>query len=147
MKLYSLNEITSLAERFENLTLPKTEWTHDAHLTVAAWYLLNSPAEQAIEMIRQNIKTYNESVGGKNTDTSGYHETITLFYMLEIDAFFNSCSVEDKFDAMTSFFKSSIAAKNYPFQFYSTERLSSKEARLNWTEPDLKPLTRNKILV
>ncbi len=34
------DEILALVRRFEDCTLPREEWTHAAHLTVALWHLL-----------------------------------------------------------------------------------------------------------
>lgn len=143
MKHPTLSEIEILVDKFENRSLPKDDWTHGAHLTVGAWYVLNYPIEQAIDLIRNNIKSYNESIGGKNTETAGYHETITLFYMFEMDSFFKSISFETSSEALSMFFSSKIVSKEYPFMFYSTSLLSSIEARKNWMEPDLKPLSKN----
>ncbi len=143
MKNPTLSEIEILVGKFENKLLPKDDWTHNAHLTVGAWYVLNNPIEQAIELIRNNIKAYNESIGGKNTETAGYHETITLFYMFEMASFFNSISFETSSEALSLFFSSKIVSKEYPFLFYSKSLLSSIEARKNWIEPDLKLLSKN----
>lgn len=146
MKNLTLSEIEILVEKFENKSLPKDDWTHDAHLTVGAWYVLNYPIEKAIEMIRNNIKSYNESIGGKNTETSGYHETITLFYMFEMDTFFNFKTFDNLQTAFQLFYNCEITIKEYPFRFYSSTLLSSKNARMNWIEPDLKLLSKNTYL-
>lgn len=36
---YTLTHILSIVERFNSTTLPKSEWTHEAHCIVALWYL------------------------------------------------------------------------------------------------------------
>lgn len=138
----SLSEIEKLISGFESKTLPKEKWTHHAHLTAGIWYLLHKKEDDAISFIRNSIKTYNVSVGGQNTETSGYHETITLFYMNEISRFIKQNFIADKLELINSFFKSEIVKKEYPFQFYSKDLLASSTARLNWVEPDLRPLTK-----
>ena len=40
------------------------------------------------------IRTYNEAVGTANTDTAGYHETLTQLYIRGVRAFLATC-VED----------------------------------------------------
>jgi hypothetical protein len=42
----SRRDVPGLVARFEDLTLPKAEWTHQAHLTVALWYASHLPARR-----------------------------------------------------------------------------------------------------
>ena len=70
--------------RFETGTLPKSEWTHGAHVAAAASYLHGSNFEAVLPLMRARIRFFNEAVGGENTDTSGYHETLTCFWLLVI---------------------------------------------------------------
>ncbi|MDB5227361.1 MAG: hypothetical protein JWN78_1554 [Bacteroidota bacterium] len=71
------SNIRTLAEEFENETLPKALWTYEAHLATGLYYVLNLESEAAFNKIRTNIKKYNLATGGENTETTGYHETIT----------------------------------------------------------------------
>lgn len=72
--------------RFEAGTLTKEEWTHAAHLRMAAWYVWNySPLEAGVR-IRAGIRHLNECLGGQNTEDSGYHETLTEFWIREVRA-------------------------------------------------------------
>src|SRR3712207_1988725 len=77
----SSEEIERLISAFESCTLPRAEWTHRAHLTVGLWYLLHHPKEEATALIRESIQKYNHACGIITTRESGYHETITLFYV------------------------------------------------------------------
>jgi hypothetical protein len=61
-------------EAFERGTWPKSHWTHAAHVTVAASYLLKYQLEEATDRIRRNIRHYNECAGTVNSDHVGYHE-------------------------------------------------------------------------
>src|SRR5690349_2455346 len=58
-------------------SLPKPEWTHAAHFAAAFW-LLSSPDHDARREMPDFIRAYNEATGTPNTDSGGYHETITL---------------------------------------------------------------------
>src|ERR1700761_8073008 len=58
-------------------SLPKPEWTHAGHFAAAFW-ILSQPDMDAERDMPGLIKTYNEATGVHNTDTTGYHETITL---------------------------------------------------------------------
>ena len=67
--------------------LAKDEWTVEAHLVVELWNILHYDLPEAEQRIRDGIKSYTVAAGGHNTDSTGYHETITLFYMDAIDDF------------------------------------------------------------
>src|SRR3546814_10901893 len=72
------DEIERIATGFCAGTLPKEEWTHRAHFSTALWLMLRRPDIVPERDMAGMIAAYNESVGGVNSDTSGYHETITL---------------------------------------------------------------------
>jgi hypothetical protein len=60
-------------------TLPKSEWTHEAHLRAGLWHAVHHPDAIALNLLRERIRAYNESTGVANTASSGYHETTTRF--------------------------------------------------------------------
>ena len=98
MKAYHHQEIHQLITQFQTLTLPKTNWTHAAHLIVAVWHNWHYDPLLAFQMVKQRIIAYNEAVGTVNTDTSGYHETLTRFWMEKTGEFLEKhpfSSVED----------------------------------------------------
>ena len=72
-------EIAHIGEGLLARTLSRPEWTHEAHLA-ATTYLLTCRARcrHRSGAGRAIIRSYNESVGGVNSDSEGYHETITL---------------------------------------------------------------------
>ena len=88
-----------IAAAFCSRTLPKAQWTHEAHLRVGLWHLLNHSAEEALRLMRQRIKTYNLATGGQNTDDAGYHETITRFFLRRIEHFLTTadCAAARRF--------------------------------------------------
>jgi hypothetical protein len=138
----TLEKATELVTRFEGCTLPKEQWTHEAHFIMAFWYCLQYPLPAAVQKIRQGIKAYNVSVGGQNTDSTGYHETITLFYIKTISAYIISKGVTEFAGGQVELLvQQPFIAKDYALQFYSKALLTSKEARKTWMQPDLKPLT------
>jgi hypothetical protein len=135
-----MEEVSLLVAQFENCTLPKSKWTHEAHFIMALWYCCNLPLPQAIQTIRNGIKKYNVSVGGENSDMAGYHETITLFYTATIANYLLTTGITTLTDEqMAVFLQQPFLAKDYPLNFYSKELLMSKEARRNWIRPDKKP--------
>jgi hypothetical protein len=138
----TLPEINRIVDGFKNHTLPKEEWTHKHHVLVATWYLLHFTTEETIVFLRQGIKSYNESTGGRNSDTEGYHETITLFWIYKINAFIQNHKNKSIEGIMSSILEGDFIRTNSPLQYYSEGQLMSVEARKNWMEPDLKSLER-----
>lgn len=137
MITYSEAEIDSLLRRFESRKLPRTEWTHEAHLVVAICYCVKYPFQKALELARQNITAHNESVGTPNTDTEGYHETITRLWLVLALSFIKQSATPSVTEICNNFIKSGMGKSSYPLIFYTKERLFSVEARHNWVEPDL----------
>ena len=132
--------IATLVSQFESHTLPKPEWTHEAHLAVGTWYVKNHGVERALTVLRANICSYNESVGTVNSDNGGYHETITCVYIKLIDYFLNIVDKNLGVDECCKLLTSRFGERNFLLTFYSREHLFSVAARRGWVEPDLRPL-------
>ena len=71
------DDIARIATGVIDRTLPKSEWTHAAHFAAAVWVLTRPDMDAARDMPGL-IRAYNTATGVANTDTEGYHETITL---------------------------------------------------------------------
>lgn len=138
MNNYSESEIESLIHRFEVRKLPKSEWTHEAHLVVAIWYSKKYDFMTALNLVRKNITNHNDSVGTPNTDSEGYHESITRFWLLTAQEFIRSHSSLTMTELCNRFIHSEFGKRDYPLKYYSRELLFSVEARHSWMEPDLK---------
>ncbi len=137
---YTKNDIISLIVRFEEQKLPKSEWTHEAHLAVGIWYSHRLPEDEALETVRNLIIKHNESVGTPNTDHEGYHETITRFWLLMARRFLAKYSFSTFSKAINAFISWDFSKNNFPLHYYSEDLLFSVEARKNWVEPDILPL-------
>lgn len=140
MITYTETEVRSLIERFERCELPKSEWTHEAHLLVAVWYVTHYPFDQAMDLTRKNISAHNTSVGTPNTDTEGYHETITKFWLLITSEFIKRNSGGSLSGRCNALILSEYGRSSYPLTFYTPETLFSVRARHNWVEPDLREI-------
>ena len=132
--------IERLATAFIDCTLPKVEWTHEAHLRVGLWHRLQMPAEAALEVLRERISRYNVSQGGANTDTDGYHETITRLYVILIDRFVAADDGTRTPDELADALVAQLGPRNVPYRHYTHDRLFSVAARRAWVPPDLEPL-------
>lgn len=134
-------EVLALVRDFKFCTLPREQWTHRAHLTVALWHQLRYPWPEAVELVRRGIKRYNESHGILTTRESGYHETITLFWMHIVRGYLG-LALSGERHSLASLANELVERhpKELPLEYYSRERLMSPDARARWVEPDLKPL-------
>jgi hypothetical protein len=136
------DEVMRLVARFQDGTLPKAEWTHQAHLTVALWYASRMPFEEALAAMRQGIRQINAAHGVATTPTGGYHETITRFYMMVICRYVGEEAGEAGTDwaARVNSLLARYGARDLPLRHYTKELLMSADARFGWIEPDLRPI-------
>ena len=135
-----MTETERIARGLIDRTLPKAEWTHHAHLRAGLWHVRHHGPFDALDLLRDRIRAYNESVGTANTDTSGYHETITRFYVVLIDRFLSSADRDLDLDALAEQLIASHGDRRLPLHHYSEARLFSPVARRAWIEPDLRPI-------
>lgn len=131
---------SSIARGFCDRTLPKAQWTHEAHLRVGLWHLLHYASPEALTLLRERIRQYNVVCGVANTEASGYHETITQFYVRVISHFLEEQDASQPVDQLAEALLGKWGDRNLPYVYYSKERLMSKEARQRWVEPDLAQL-------
>ncbi|MEG4235641.1 hypothetical protein QUA40_26640 [Microcoleus sp. Pol11C3] len=137
----SPNEIDTLLHAFQECSLPRSEWTHEAHLTVALWYFLFGESDsEAIDAIRNGIKRYNAVHGIETTKNSGYHETLTLFWVRTVRQYLADESPNRSMVNLANGLIAKYADRTLPFRYYTRESLMSWEARINWVEPDLRAI-------
>ena len=129
--------VRRIGEGLLDRTLPTSEWTHEAHLAACAWLVLERPDIALERELPGIIKAYNLSVGGVNDETQGYHETLTQLYIRGVRAFLAGRADRALVGAVNDLLASSTGRRDWPLQFYSSDRLFSVAARLAWVEPDL----------
>ena len=137
-----MTETERIARGLTDRTLPKAEWTHHAHLRAGLWHVIEHGPIAALELLRPRIASYNESVGTANTDTSGYHETITRFYVIVIDRFLSTADRSLDIDVLAQQLIEAHGDRRLPLHHYSESRLFSPVARRSWVEPDLRPVSK-----
>ena len=134
-------EVEHIGEGLVSRTLPRVEWTHEAHLAATTYLLLRRPDIDLDSALPGLIRRYNESVGGVNSDTEGYHETITRVFLHGVRLFLSEA---DRFDPLhelvNDLLSSPMGRRDWPMHFYSPERLFSVEARRTFVAPDLAAL-------
>lgn len=122
-------------------TLPRAEWTHEAHLAATTYLLLKHPEIDLDTALPGLIRRYNESVGGVNDETQGYHETITRAYLHGIRLFLAEADIRRPVhDLVNELLHSPAGKRDWPLRFYSPGRLMSVEARRRFIEPDVRAL-------
>ena len=130
--------IAAVGTRLIDATLPRSEWTHEAHLAATCWIVLTRPDIDAERELPGIIRRYNESVGGINDDHQGYHETITQTYLAAIRTHCAALAAGAPLvDAVNSLLQSPTGSRDYPLTLYSRERLFSVSARRGWIAPDI----------
>ena len=76
------------------------------------------------------IRRYNESVGGVNSDTEGYHDTITRVFLHGVRLFLAEAgSSEPLHELVNALLLSPMGRRDWPLRFYSPGLLFSTEAR------------------
>ena len=130
-------ELEDLVARFLDRTLTHAEWTHRAHLCVGMWHVHHFGEEEALTRLRERIRLLNDVHGTPNSETRGYHETITRAYVMVLAGYLKSRNGESIEDIASAFLKTLMAEKDYLLRFYSKARLMSVEARKAWMDPDL----------
>jgi len=137
----TLPEIESLAARFGDAAIPATEWTHETHLVVGTWHVARLGPDAALARLRAGIRALNAAHGTENSDTRGYHETITRVYVRLIDAFLRARAPNEPLDdSVAALLAGPLAAREVVLRHYSRPLLFSPAARRGWVEPDLEPL-------
>ena len=131
-------EIDTFIEAFEAGTLDKSRWTHAAHVLTGACYVHSFGEAAATARMRERVSAFNLAVGGKNTFTSGYHETITVFWIKLLAAH------HSPEESRASFAHRAVRELAYNrsiyADFYDFDLVASTEARRVWIAPNLRDL-------
>ena len=132
-------EIERLGQGLIDRTVPKEDWTHAAHFAAALWLMRNG--HDAPVVMPGLIRAFNESVGGVNSDSSGYHETITQASLRAAKGILDLNGPEvPLYKIANALMATNLGNPNWLLEYWSRERLMSVAARRAWLEPDLKAL-------
>jgi hypothetical protein len=121
--------------------LRREEWTHEAHLAACCWLVLERPDIGPERDLPGLIRRFNLSVGGVNSDTEGYHETITQCFIRAVRVYLARVDPAlPLVEKVNGLLRSEEGRRDWPLCFYDPKTLFSREARLGWVEPDLAAL-------
>ena len=138
---YDDAEIVRIGEGLLARTLPRAEWTHEAHLAATTYLLTRRPDVDIDKELPGIIRAYNESVGGVNSDSEGYHETNTRVFLHGVRLFLSEAEPgEPLHELVNELLLSPMGRRDWPLRFYSAERLFSVEARRQFVPPDIAAL-------
>lgn len=126
------DEIRALVEAFEACSFHPSEFRHYQHLTVALWYVWHLPFGEAEERVKTGIRKLAETYG-----KTGYHETITLFWLRMVSIFASSVDRKSPLAATANRMIEKYTNKDLIFDYYSSELIDSAKAKAEWIEPDL----------
>ena len=131
-------DVSHVGEGLLSRTLPRDEWTHEAHLAATTYLLLRHPEIDLDDELPGIIRRYNESVGGVNSDTEGYHETITRVFLHGVRLFLSEADLcEPVHELVNELLLSPMGRRDWPLRFYTPAKLFSVEARRTFVEPDI----------
>jgi hypothetical protein len=129
-----MESLENFIAHWEAGVLPKAQWTHAAHVAVGTYYAVRFP-DCALDKTREGIIRYNQAVGTANTDTSGYHETLTRFWAgiltREVEG------IEDPLAAVRQAVQRYGDQRRLHERYYSFDVVNSVAARRSWMPPDL----------
>jgi hypothetical protein len=133
--------LTALIAGFEDRSWPKERWAHAAHLALGACYILDG--DSALDRLRTEIPRYNVSQGGENTEDSGYHETLTVFWHNVIRDYIATLPEGlNRLAVVRDVVKEFAPKRDLFVQYYDFDVVKSREARAKWIPPTAQTTTR-----
>ena len=133
--------VEHLALRVLDARLPRDERTHAAHFALALWLLRHRPERAGPEDFRTIIRRLNDAHGTANTNTSGYHHTITIASIKAAGSVLaNGAAGDPLHGVLSGLMAGPYGRSDWILTHWSRDRLFSAEARREWLAPDLAPL-------
>ncbi|MBO9516695.1 MAG: hypothetical protein J7493_01365 [Porphyrobacter sp.] len=138
---YSETDIERIAKGVLERTHPYAEWTHAAHFAAALWLLRHPDVLVQHGGMGPIIRGYNEAVGVPNTQTRGYHATITIASLRATASFLAEAGPDAELaPILDNVLASPLGDSRWLEPYWTEARLMSRVARREWVEPDRLPL-------
>jgi hypothetical protein len=103
--------------------------------------LRHRPEQTAPEAMQRLITRYNEATNTANTDTSGYHHTITLASVRAAADHLARCGPSVPLhSALASLMAADLGRSDWLLAYWTRDTLFSVMARKVWVDPDRAPL-------
>jgi len=134
--------VRRVGEGLLDCSLPRADWTHEAHLAATLWLLCERPDIVPGRDLPRIIRAFNAAKGGVNDDAHGYHDTVTQLYVRGLSAFAAARPADEPLvETVNAALAAPIGRRDWPLRHYSRERLFSVEARRAFVEPNLRPIS------
>jgi hypothetical protein len=134
-------DIARLARAMIDCTLPKADWTHEGHFAAALWLLRHRAQLAMPDAMRGLIMRYNEATDTPNTDTGGYHHSITVASLQAAAHHLAEHAPDAPLHAVLAAVMGSAQGRSdWLLVHWRRETLFSVAARRNWVPPDLAAL-------
>lgn len=105
---------------------------------MAAGYLTQMDVATALPLVRERIRAYNLMVGGENTETAGYHESLTVFWLRVVGAHLAGLDAAmSRLDRVRSVVDAFGGRRDLFQSYWSFDVVKSVEARREWVPPDM----------
>ncbi|WP_197426020.1 hypothetical protein [Erythrobacter sp. CCH5-A1] len=138
--LASDHAIAAHAAKVQAACLPKVEWTHAGHFAYALWCLRHAPDSATPEAMRETIMALNDAHGTPNTDSAGYHHTITIASLHAAQAVLEAHPGAPLGDVLAALMAGRFGRSDWILDHWSREVLFTPAARRDWIAPDRAPL-------
>jgi hypothetical protein len=122
---------SEFAQAFEACELSNESFHHRDHIRLAWIYLQRYGVGDATTRIAASIRRF----AGHHGKSDKYHQTVTVAWMKLLE----QIPVHASFAEAVAAFPQ-ILSKDYLREFYSDELLTSNAARVDFMEPDRRPL-------
>ena len=129
-------ELSDFLADWEAGTLPKGDWTHAAHIAVAACYTWNQTPAEALPLLRERISAFTVASGGQNTADAGYHESLTYFWAQVVGSFVQSRKPGTRLATVNASVERFGGARDLPNSFYTHDVVRNGVARRGWVAPE-----------
>ena len=126
-------------QQFEAAAIPAARWMHRDHVRIAYLYLRDRSFDDALARLRTGIQALNVANGGVNSDTAGYHETITVAWARLVAAALARVGRCEDFESFVAE-NVELLDKERLRSHYTKDLLTGSAARGAFVDPDLAPL-------
>jgi flavin reductase ActVB len=124
---------------WETGVLPPARWTHGAHVAATAYYAFDHTPEGVFERMKKGILHFAGCVGIQNTETSGYHESLTRFWASRVAEFVRAGQFSSRLEAARSAVDAFGEDRDHYRLYYSFDLAHDRRARREWVAPDRVP--------
>lgn len=136
--LQSEEQLSAFLAQFQTCRIERQDWTHRAHIGIAACLILMHGKQEALHVMRKTIPLLNESQGGINSSQTGYHETLTVFWIEQIARVISRLPASlGRLDRVRVVVEAYGELRRLDRAVYSFDVLESETARARWQRPDL----------